>query len=172
MSRFVMALTVVLALAACAPSSGVRVTTDPVRGSTTTELASNRLAGGCFGCPAVDLNIRKFVSGGGRVTYYLVAQYQGHEWLFVQRGQSLSVRADGLLIAFESAEGSAPYRRVLYGGQVSETAFYEVTAQELRFIADAREVFVRIDGSARYVTREFSRGNFERFQSFVLEHVN
>lgn len=173
MRRIVLLAALAALLGACAPSYTVRTSSDPVYGSTTVRLDLNTLGGGCIYCGSIELNIMKFTRGGSaRPAYELVVDYDGSEWLFIDRGQSLTLNVDGDLMRFTSDRGSSPYRDVGYGGKVRETAYYPVTVEELRRIANASVIHVRVDGSSYYAVREFGPENFENFKRFIAEHVD
>lgn len=104
--------------------------------------------------------------------YYLEVHYEAAEetgLLKVSPGPSLVVVADGLELKFNGS-GSLNARRQRRG-IVSEDAIYEATADDLRAIAYAGRVVVRVIGHNGVLTREFRPENSDRFRKFVMQFV-
>lgn len=100
---------------------------------------------------------------------YLEVSYMAREetgLIDIPFGQSLILTVDGKEMRF-AGNGSYNRRGKPQPGFVSETALYEVSPDQLRQIAEARTVRVRIKGNNGLVEREFRPQNFERFREFV-----
>ena len=52
-----------------------------------------------------------------------------------------------------------------------DRAYYPATAEQIRKIAGAKWVSVRVIGSKMSVEREFNEANFDRFRDFVERNV-
>ena len=57
------------------------------------------------------------------------------------------------------------------GTGYDERYYYEATADQLRSIAEATEVFVKIEGLNGYVEKQFLPENIANFQDFVGKEV-
>lgn len=171
MLRTSWALLIALLLAACAPGYSVRTSVDAANAFTSVRLQENVLGGGCPGCAIIELNIHKVTHDDRPLMYYdLVVQYRAKEWLLIEPGESLTLLVDGQPLVFTSDNGSTLYRTVAYGGEVLETAYYSVDLPQLRRIANATEVQVRLDGSETHADRTFQPANLGNFRRFLEEH--
>lgn len=104
--------------------------------------------------------------------YYLEVHYEAKEetgLLKVSPGQSLIVVTDGVELKFNGS-GSLNARRQR-SGTVSEDAIYVATPNDLRAIAYAERVTVRVYGANGVLTREFKPANSEKFRKFVMLFV-
>lgn len=104
--------------------------------------------------------------------YYLEVHYEAKEetgLLKVSSGPSLVVLADGTELKFNGT-GSLNARRTRRG-IVSEDAIYEATADDMRAIAYAGQIVVRVIGRNGVLIRKFRPENFERFRKFVFQFV-
>lgn len=117
------------------------------------------------------LNVEKTIEGKSQ-RYDLFARWTGDARVDVSPGESLVVEADGQEFKFRVLE-SGIYRdfqcepRCIY----DDRAYYSATAAQVRAIANAKHVTVRLVGSKRTVEREFNALNFERFQEFVAKNI-
>jgi len=105
--------------------------------------------------------------------YYLEVHYEAREetgLLNIHPGLSLTVIADGREFKFRGS-GSLNSRKQRRG-VVSEDAIFLASAEELRAIAFAKAVTVKIAGQNGVVVRDFVPANFERFRKFVTEFVD
>ncbi|MEW6156273.1 MAG: hypothetical protein AB1813_02510 [Verrucomicrobiota bacterium] len=100
--------------------------------------------------------------------YYLDVRYEARAetgLLDIQPGPSLVIVADGSEMKF-SGIGSLNQRSEK-GEFVNESAIYEVQASDIRKIAEAKKVVVRLIGRNGIVVREFGPENFQRFKKFA-----
>lgn len=69
-------------------------------------------------------------------------------------------------------KGSSGHRDVLYGGSVEELAWYDISLEGLRKIANATnvEVEVKVTGDRYYVTRRLKETNLQNLRRFVVEY--
>lgn len=67
-------------------------------------------------------------------------------------------------------KGSSGHRDVLYGGSVEELAWYDISLEGLRKIANATNVEVKVTGDWYYVTRRLKETNLQNLRRFVVEY--
>jgi hypothetical protein len=105
--------------------------------------------------------------------YYLEVHYEAREetgYLNINPGASLVVIADEREIKFNGT-GSLNNRKESRG-LVSEDALYLASANELRAIAGAKQVKVKVIGRNGIVERDFTPANSEKFKKFVTHFVD
>jgi len=164
--RFMLLALGLFTWAGCATHK-VITTHDEFDGTTKHRMYFNAL--GCAGllAPTIQLKAQRFDQKDGAISYSLIVEYSGKNWLFIAPGESLVFKIDGKRKAF-SGEGSADHRHVGGLAGVSETAWYhEVKLEDLRELANAQEVKIKIEGKNTYVTRCFKDYSFKSFQNFV-----
>ena len=144
--------------------------TDHIDGRRSTQLVGNRLAPAYTGTD-VEFNVEKFTAWNGNVYYSIVLDVVSLNRLFIEAGESLIVHADGTRIGF-SGDGSANYREECGGGALGETTFYDVTPEQLKKIANANDVRIKIKGAQYSVKRRFFPENFANLKRFIAEHVD
>jgi hypothetical protein len=166
-------LTLSIGILGCASylaSYSVKTMNDEFDGYTINRMQKNRLGGGILLGSIVDLNVQKFVKDS-LVVYSLIVRYEGHDWLFIQNGESLILLVDNERIGLVG-DGSVSHRDVLSGGLVKEQAWYDnITPEQLKKIAYATEVKIKIIGSQYHAERYFTSQNFQNFQQFYSEYV-
>lgn len=114
---------------------------------------------------SVEINFQVFIKIP-IVQYNIITIYEGDDWLFIEEGESLILLVDGERMAF-TGEGSSGHRNV-FGGRVSEMAFYDITKEQLRKLAKANEIKVKIIG--RYPIRGiFTEQNIKNLRKFYFE---
>lgn len=104
--------------------------------------------------------------------YYLEVHYEALPepgWLQINPGESLVIVADDKEMRFDG-RGSLNARRTRQGN-VTEDALYLAGADQLRAMARAKKVTVRVIGQNGIVQRDFTPINFERFKKFVAQYV-
>ena len=97
----------------------------------------------------------------------VTVEYIGPDWLFINAGNSLCIVVDGRLVELSC---TSPSRQVLAGDVVAERAFYPITAEVLRQIADGKIVKVRIVGNT-FEDCTLTEENMNRIREFVARHV-
>lgn len=140
-----------------------------IDGSRSIQLIENHLEPGFVGAD-VEFNAEKFVAWNGSIYYSIVLHVISYNRLFIKEGESLVLFVDGTRIGF-SGDGSANYRETLYDGAVEETAFYDVTTEQLNNIAGAKEVHMRIKGLEYSINRKLIPENFSILKKFIAEYV-
>ncbi len=149
---------------------------DEFEGYTIVRMSNNSLSGSglYIDTGIVNLNVQKFISKEGRESYSLIVEYVDYSdyatWLFIRSGESLVLLIDGKRIGF-TGEGSWNDRDVLYGGSIVETAWYAVSPEIIRMVANAKEVKVKLVGDKGFVQRHFNQTNFSNFKKFVENYL-
>ena len=114
---------------------------------------------------------RVFTSESGYV-YYLEVNYAAAPdtgYIEIDPGESLVILADNKEMKFKG-NGSAGLR-TKKSGVLRENAIYPVQAGQLRALAAAGHVTVRVIGKNGLIQRDFSQQNSQRFQEFVSKFV-
>lgn len=119
------------------------------------------------------MELQRFVGRDSTPSSQLFLIYDGKDWIFVREGESLVFLADSTRIGL-SGNGSAADRDV--GGMfgVSERAMYEISDEDIRAIARAKTVKVRVYGSRGYsdhVLPKVGACTFARFASELLDRT-
>lgn len=176
MSRLLI-LCLLLLITGCAGSMClIQTRYDEFEGYTVVRMVNNDLGGrGLYlDTGFVYLNVQKLVSKEGRVSYCLIAEYTDFSdcasWLFIESGESLVLLVDGKRVGL-TGDGSWNNRNVLYGGSISETAWYPINPEIIRMISNAKEVKVKLIGSNSFVQRYFTQTNFNNFRKFVESYL-
>ena len=119
------------------------------------------------------LNASRIFKDQRAFEYYLEVHYEAREetgLLNINPGASLTIVADGKELKFRGS-GSLNLRKARRG-VVSEDAIYQTSGEELRAVANAKAVSVKISGQNGVVVRDFAPQNFSRFRKFVSEFVD
>jgi hypothetical protein len=146
----------------------VERTVDEFTGNTHYLTKASKLSGGGVASARVELRFQKFVSKAGVLSYQIFVNYKWSSWMFIESGASLLFLVDGDRLTFSSDDGSRGDREAI-GGDVYETAMYEVAAEDLRRLANAHQVKVRIIGSRWNEDREFTSDTFKKLRAFLHE---
>lgn len=157
----------------------VRTVHDEFDGYTKHILEGNSLGDesflGALYSATIYFNVQKFISKQENVDYHIIIKYE-HDgnWLFIDDGESLILLIDGVRKGF-SGDGSSRHRDVVSvfkGSNVVELAYYKITAEELKQIANAKEVKVKLIGSQHYCNRHFTKSTFNLLGKFIKEYVD
>jgi len=173
-----------LLLSGCASAaSQVKTTYDEFSGVTTTQMSGNTLGGcgyqgllgltnGSVVSPYRPLRLNVVVGQkDGIELYQLRVVYVADDWLFIESGESLVLLVDGTRMGF-TGSGSFQHREVLGNASIREHAYYDVTKSQLRAIANAEEIKVRVRGSPYDADRCFTKINIQNFGRFIAEHID
>jgi hypothetical protein len=160
-------IAVTIILTGCASQSPqVTSTTDPYKGVSWIEVKDNKLGDAKNSNWWIELNPTQFRRSGGSVGYYLRVFCHSPFWVFINEGESLVLMVDGKRIGL-TGEGSLRHRIVDRGGVVLETADYAVSLDQIKTIANAQNVTLRVYGSRSQQDRFFTPKNFAVFRDFV-----
>jgi len=163
------------AFAGCASGLKIKTRVDPVTGRSVDRLEGNKI--GPIPCgltrdPCVFLDAERISARQGATHFRLVAVYEGEEWLFVQPGKTLEfeLSESGQNFAL-FGEGSKENRKILAEKKLRETAFYEISPNNLQRLADAKKVTMKLRGDGFYVERTLTAGNLRNLQSFAQKFI-
>jgi hypothetical protein len=168
----IVAYFLVFSLIGCGASlSTIKTIKDEFEGHTIDRMYSNYLSGGVplLDDATIELNVSRFESKLGNVSYSLIVRYSGEGWLFIDEGNSLILLIDGESISF-MGDGSISSRKVIMGSIVEEFAYYETSTDMIKKIANAQEVRIKIKGKGKR-ERHFSKTNFDNFKKFANNHI-
>jgi hypothetical protein len=133
--------------------------TDHIDGRRSTQLVGNRLAPAYTGTD-VEFDAEKFIAWDGNIYYSIVLNVVSLNRLFIAEGESLVLLVDGTRIGFSG------------DGALGETAYYDVTPAQLKLIANAKDVRIKIKGAQFSVKRGFFSENFANLKRFIAEYVD
>ncbi len=91
-------------------------------------------------------------------------------WVFIQSGKSLILMVDGEKVHLSSPRGSANFRKVI-GRRIKEEAHYPITTEQIKKLAYAKEIKIRIYGSNGYVSRQFNQEYFASVKGFYEKFI-
>jgi hypothetical protein len=80
----------------------------------------------------------------------------------------MELLVDGVLLELQSPSRTSTS---VYGGKIRETQMYPIQEEDLRKLASAREVKVRVPGGKYSVKGRFSDDNFKVLRGFVAQYV-
>jgi hypothetical protein len=171
-ARFLPLLLAVI-LGACATTTpDVLTSYNPSDGLRTDLINDNLLDGGEPGQEMLWLNASRVFKTPTKYSYYLEVTYAAKAtagYLDIGPGQTLVIVADGKEMKF-GGNGSQ-FLRKSKGGVLNENALYVAQAADLRALAAAKTVVVRVSGKNGLVQREFKPVNSERFRKFTNKFV-
>jgi len=168
----ILAIMVFSIISSCGHLSTIRTIHDDFEGYTIYRMTENVLAGGMpiYGA-TIRLNAQCFVSKEGNKSYSVIVRYTGDSWIFIKDGESLMMLIDGAPLNL-SGDGSLQHRNTIYGAGVEELAWYEISEENFRKIANAKEVQLKIKGSQYFTERKFSQANFNNFKKFITNYMD
>ena len=173
-SKLLFPLMAAMLLAGCAtaPKTDVYTYRNDIGGPGIDLIVDNELDSGDKPTELVWLNASRIHQGAWGAKYYLEVRYEALPqmgYLDIAPGETLMLTVNGQTMKFGGV-GSLNARKET-GGTMVEHAIYEVSVDDLRKIAKAKEIKVDIAGSSRTVHREFKRENIEKFRTFVLTYM-
>lgn len=169
------ALILLFSLAGCGGGLTIARTTDPVTGRSVDRMTGNKIGPipcGLTADPCVFLDAERISVGSGPARFRLVAIYEGQEWLFVQPGKTLEFEFPESNQGFSLfGEGSKENRKILADKKLRETAYYEISPNNLIRLAEAKKVRMKLRGDGFYVERTFTAGNRRNLQGFAQKFL-
>lgn len=150
----------------------IQTTRDEFDGYTINRMIGNELGGGFLDLgTTLYLNPERYVAKNGQISYSLRVGFLAHNWLFIERGESLILLVDGERMGFRG-KGSWSHRDIgILHGTITEKAWYNVTPEQLKKIAYANSVKVKVVGSQHHIKRGFTKENFSNFRRFCKEYI-
>lgn len=160
-------------LAGCASrSNDLGTFHDPFSGLRTDIIIDNQLESGDQTREILWLNASRVFTDFSTYDYYLEATYAARPevgYLDIGPGETLVIVADQKEMKFSGFGGRNMQKKK--GGVLQENAIYRAQAADLRAIANAQHVTVRVIGKTGIVQREFGPANFERFKNFIKKYA-
>jgi hypothetical protein len=158
-----------LVLIGCGTAPEVTSYVNPVSGRRTDMVGQNLLDAPGNNREMLWLNAYRDFADQYHYTYYLEVIYGAREdagYLDIGPGRSLTIIADNQELSFT---GLGSLSKDTQKGALFETARYEVTADDIHRIANAKKVVVQVRGHHGLISREFGPENFEKFRKFVQQ---
>jgi hypothetical protein len=153
----------------CHSTPEVTSYTNPVSGRRTDMVQQNLLDAPGNNREMMWLNAYRHFSDQHHYAYYLEAIYGSRQdvgYLDISAFRSLTLTIDGQEMTFNLF---GEVTRDEDKGALFETARYEVPADVIHRIADAKKVTVQLKGKRGLISRHFGPENFEKFQKFVSQ---
>ncbi|MGD0036812.1 MAG: hypothetical protein ABSC53_05925 [Bacteroidota bacterium] len=123
----------------------------------------------------IGFNVQKLTSKDSTVHYNIIIQmYNMRNWFFIEQGESLVLLIDGVRIGF-TGEGSTERRNMDALPDLAvleETAFYSVTLDQLRSIANAKDVKIKVQGIYYSTEGSLTASNLMNLRQFLKEYAN
>lgn len=162
--------------AGCATSPGVELPY-AVRHMNTEGMTGHRMEGNYVSTPPIPgsrlaINAVRANAANGRVFYIIEVNHATGNALRIPPGETLVFIADGERIAL-SGPGWGGAMHAVPGSIVGvELALYDITPDQLRKLAAADRVDLRLTGRDRVIENVFHGWNVARLRAFVAEHVD
>lgn len=112
------------------------------------------------------LSLGKVVKLPDPTSYVLYSIYSAKTWLFIDAGPSFTAIADGERMELS---GPQPSREITNSGGIMESATYSVTPAQIRTIARAGAVTVRVRGEKGYEDFQLTTEALCSFRRFALD---
>ncbi len=132
-------------------------------------MSGNKVKGKAY-TALIEVNAQKYIPKGEDASYQLFIYYNWTDWIFIDPGLSLMFLVDGERMDLHG-DGSHDERHSVKNG-VTETAFYMVSESELRSLANAKSVRMRLMGSEYDIDRDFEAINILNLKDFVTKYVD
>ncbi|MFT4554123.1 MAG: hypothetical protein ACI9S8_002768 [Chlamydiales bacterium] len=108
----------------------------------------------------------------GALKFFIRVNYYSEDWIFIQAGRTLMIRAGEEEIFLRSEVGSLDERKLLDGGYVSETADYFIgKIQMLKILSSETPSFILL-GVSNNVERPLSESTLEKFRQFLEDYMH
>jgi len=134
-------------------------------------LTDNLLTGKTTANAQVWLNASRIVRKTGVILFFLEIHTESTIGaLNIEPGETLIITVDGQELRYDGI-GSAHSRKAS-NGKYTEDAIYRLTSGDIRKIASAKSVFVKVIGSKTFVESSFSAENIQKFADFVKTYVD
>jgi hypothetical protein len=118
----------------------------------------------------VELNVRNVIRDSTSTLAFEIGYYAS-EWIFIEKGNSLTILADTNKIRLSGA-GSRGDREVTSAGRIQERAYYSVTKQEYEQIMNASKVELKLSGDKYFIEGNLNKKNKANLQKFYRNYIN
>ncbi len=114
-------------------------------------------------------NPQRYISSLRDTSFSIMVIYQSNDWLFSRDGRSLVALVDGKRMDFVriNATDNHDISADALGAKITERVWYHISIGDLWTIAHADEVEIKITGRDYFITRHFTKKNFENLQRFI-----
>lgn len=117
------------------------------------------------------LDVERHTDSRGNVTYFLLLEYVGSNWLNMERGRSLTLMVNRRKTFVLSGHSDVNRSKDMGAGTMTESLDYKVSADFLRNLAAASQVDITISGGNGELRGYFVDNNFTSLRRFVNEFV-
>lgn len=152
--------------------NGVRIFHDPYKSFT---RHSNPFVGALSGQDFLSLDyvyLEVYADEkNGSVSTGLSIILKGEKWFFVEPGESLIINVDGEYMNFFSPNGSRLNRKVGGLHNITEEIYYPITTDQIKQMAKAETIKVRIYSQAGFIDREFSNQHINSINIFYNDVI-
>lgn len=144
---------------------------DNINGDTVDLIADNKLTVPNESGGELWLNASRMNQVNGIKLYHLEVHFVSNVgWIQIEPGDTLVLTIDGVERKYEST-GSANFRKSTNKGVFTEDAIYRVGPEDIRRIAAAKTINVKVFGVKGSVSRDFEASNIEKFKAFVTTYM-
>lgn len=168
MKKAILALLLLLMSGCSAPRYLIDTKVDHFDGYTLNRMYGNWID--ASGDGDLRFNVQKYTAKDNIVYFSIIIHMSlMKDWFFIEQGESLILLIDGIRVGF-SGEGSISHRttgHLLNNVFVEEMAFYDVSLDQLRAIASAKKVEVKVRGSNISRQGSFTADNFLNLRRFL-----
>jgi hypothetical protein len=134
-------------------------------------LTDNLLSGKTTANAQVWLNASRIVRKTGVILFFLEIHTESTVGaLNIEPGETLILTVDGNEFRFDGIGGA--HSRKASNGKYTEDAIYRTTSGDIRKIANAQSIQVKVIGSKTYLESSFSADNIQKFKEFVKTYVD
>ena len=98
----------------------------------------------------------------------IAAETFTQSWVFISSGNSLLLKLDDGSIVSLSGDGSANYRKIVSYDSVTEDALWCITVEQMRLIANSKQIEFRILGDSKNLTGRLDKNTVADIVEFSL----
>lgn len=169
--KYFLGLALVAFLAGCQTGpEGMYAYRDSANGYTYQLISDNQIKDATNPGTKVWINASRITQANGVILYYFDVHYESiGAWLNIEPGETLVLTLDGQERRYLGI-GSTETRKKK-GDRLVEDAIYKANAADMRAIAKAKSVTVKIVGANGTLTRAFAPENIENFKVFVKQYI-
>ncbi len=171
-AKLLILLTLVGLLAGCASTNkGLLAYHDDFTGDLIEFTTDNLLTGDAVPGTDVWLNATRITQKNGVIVYYLeIYLSSSRDWIKIEPGNTLFLTMDGKEYRYDGI--GSPQSRGTSKGKFTEHAIYRTTSADIRKLAEAKEVKVKVVGSVDVLQRAFGPANTQIFKDFVAKYID
>lgn len=107
----------------------------------------------------------------GVLNFFIRVNYFNEDWLFIEPGKTLLIRAGGEDFVLRSINGSLSDRKMHNGGYVSETADFRIEKMQMLKILSSENLTFTVVGVSENLERPLPDSTREEFQQFYDDYM-